>query len=469
MVAKGGHIVAGGVHHLDGVGALRGADIGCSLAVVAGVGQNDLGAEGLKRVAQRGHLGIAHDIAVYVIGVQDDDQPLEGGGQAAERQQEGADLLGVQADLQQIIQRLGLQVGLRQILHAEHGLQRGDNAVLGDVGGLLGAGLDAVVVVVGHEVVGDDLAIARAHEALEHGAGDAAAVLTLGAVHVVGGLRLAGGDVAVAVCKTGLEGVRRERDGHVQKDGVLRGVVAAFPAGIGLRGGLGVGEVDEGLDARSLGGGVGIGVAVLNGVVDGGAAAVENALAHAGGLDRADIGELSVRQVLIHVGIAVAGALGQLAGIPLGKIRALILHGDGHLDGIGHTVCRDILIGDGGVGVRLGQTGVHGELAVVDGHDDAGRALRRAYEHLAGVHVVIVRADGHLVAVAVDVNGDYVAIRKPGLHKLLRGDVQLNISVFPGGFAENRFIGGRSRFVSGFSPSCGHHQRQRHGQSQQSR
>lgn len=96
--------------------------------------------------------------------------PSREAGQAAERQQEGADLLGVQADLQQIIQRLGLQVGLRQILHAEHGLQRGDNAVLGDVGGLLGAGLDAVVVVVGHEVVGDDLAIARAHEALEHGA-----------------------------------------------------------------------------------------------------------------------------------------------------------------------------------------------------------------------------------------------------------------------------------------------------------
>ena len=218
-----------------------------------------------------------------------------------------------------------------------------------------------------------------------------------------------------------------------------------------------------------LGGGVGIGVAALNGVVDGGAAAVENALAHAGGLDHADIGELSVRQVLIHVGIAVAGALGQLAGIPLVIVGALILHGDRHLDGVGHAVRRDILIGDGGVGVRLGQTGVHRELAVVDGHDDAGRALRRAYELLVGVHVVIVRADGHLVAVAVDVNGDYVAIRKPGLHKLLRGDVQLNISVFPGGFAENRFIGGRSRFVSGFSPSCGHHQRQRHGQSQQSR
>ena len=72
MVADGGYIVAGGVHHGHGVGALVDADIDGALAVVAGIHQDDVGAPGLELGLQRSHLGVFGDVAVHVVGVQDD-------------------------------------------------------------------------------------------------------------------------------------------------------------------------------------------------------------------------------------------------------------------------------------------------------------------------------------------------------------------------------------------------------------
>ena len=72
MVADGGYIVAGGIHHGYGVGALVDADIDGALAVVAGIDQDDIGTPSLKLGLQRGHLGVPGDFAVHIIGVQDD-------------------------------------------------------------------------------------------------------------------------------------------------------------------------------------------------------------------------------------------------------------------------------------------------------------------------------------------------------------------------------------------------------------
>ena len=72
MVADGGHIVAGGVHHRHRVRALMDADVDGALTVVAGVGQNDLGALGLIVGLQGCHGRIQVDRTVHVVRVQDD-------------------------------------------------------------------------------------------------------------------------------------------------------------------------------------------------------------------------------------------------------------------------------------------------------------------------------------------------------------------------------------------------------------
>ena len=72
MVADGGHIVAGGVHHRHRVRALMDADVDGALTVVAGVGQDDLGALRLIVCLQGCHGRIQVDRAVHVVRVQDD-------------------------------------------------------------------------------------------------------------------------------------------------------------------------------------------------------------------------------------------------------------------------------------------------------------------------------------------------------------------------------------------------------------
>ena len=72
MVADGGHIVAGGVHHGHRVRALMDADVDGALTVVAGVGQDDLGALGLIVCLQGCHGRIQVDRTVHVVRVQDD-------------------------------------------------------------------------------------------------------------------------------------------------------------------------------------------------------------------------------------------------------------------------------------------------------------------------------------------------------------------------------------------------------------
>ena len=72
MIADGGHVVAGGVHHGHRVGALVDADIDGALTVVAGIGQNDLSA--LRRIVglQGCHGRVQIDRTVHVVRVQDD-------------------------------------------------------------------------------------------------------------------------------------------------------------------------------------------------------------------------------------------------------------------------------------------------------------------------------------------------------------------------------------------------------------
>ena len=72
MVADGGHIVAGGIHHRHRVRALVDADVDGALTVVAGVGQDDLGALRLIVCLQGCHGRIQVDRTVHVVRVQDD-------------------------------------------------------------------------------------------------------------------------------------------------------------------------------------------------------------------------------------------------------------------------------------------------------------------------------------------------------------------------------------------------------------
>ena len=78
MVADGDDIVAGSVHHCDGIGALGDTDIGRALAVVAGVNEDDLGTPGLIVSLERGNAGIAGDRAVDIVRMQDNGLPCVG-------------------------------------------------------------------------------------------------------------------------------------------------------------------------------------------------------------------------------------------------------------------------------------------------------------------------------------------------------------------------------------------------------
>ena len=72
MVAQCHNGVAGGVHHLDSSGTLAGTDINGALAEVTGVGQDHFSAQGFEVITQAGDIGITIDLAVYVVGMQDD-------------------------------------------------------------------------------------------------------------------------------------------------------------------------------------------------------------------------------------------------------------------------------------------------------------------------------------------------------------------------------------------------------------
>ena len=72
MVAEGCDVVTGSVHELDRGLALRIADIGLALDVVAGVHKNDVSALGLIILFQGCDLCVQAHGAVHVVGVQDD-------------------------------------------------------------------------------------------------------------------------------------------------------------------------------------------------------------------------------------------------------------------------------------------------------------------------------------------------------------------------------------------------------------
>ena len=91
VVAGGGRVVAGHVHQLNGNSALGGAHRGLALAEVAGVHHQNIRAGLLVQGLQRGHLGVALDGAVDVVGVENDDRAvslrryLKRGGRSAVR------------------------------------------------------------------------------------------------------------------------------------------------------------------------------------------------------------------------------------------------------------------------------------------------------------------------------------------------------------------------------------------------
>ena len=89
MVAQGDHVVARGVHHLDGGGALGHADVGGALAEIAGVHQQHVAGAGIQELLlQRGHVGIAVDRAVHVVGMQYDRLAGVFGGNGLDRRQQ---------------------------------------------------------------------------------------------------------------------------------------------------------------------------------------------------------------------------------------------------------------------------------------------------------------------------------------------------------------------------------------------
>ena len=77
MVAERDKVIARRVHDFDRGSALRGGDIGGALREVAGVHQDDGRAALLVVALQGSDVGKAHDRAVGVVGVQNDDLALE--------------------------------------------------------------------------------------------------------------------------------------------------------------------------------------------------------------------------------------------------------------------------------------------------------------------------------------------------------------------------------------------------------
>ena len=90
MVAERGDVVACRIHKIDSRRALRVADIGRTLNVVARIGENDVGALRLIVLLQRRDLGIQADLAMDIVRMQDDGFAAECtvGGQRAGHQAE---------------------------------------------------------------------------------------------------------------------------------------------------------------------------------------------------------------------------------------------------------------------------------------------------------------------------------------------------------------------------------------------
>ena len=108
MVSDGGGVIARQVHQLHGGLALADADGGVALDVVARVQQQGVGARVLEGLLQRGHLGVAADGSVDIVGMENDDLALQGlalllrgaGGDAQrehhrQNQQQGQEFLGL--------------------------------------------------------------------------------------------------------------------------------------------------------------------------------------------------------------------------------------------------------------------------------------------------------------------------------------------------------------------------------------
>ena len=72
VVPENRHVVLRGVHHLDGAYAFAGADIRIPLAEIARVGQDHVGAQALEDGAQAGDTGVSVELAVNVVGVEND-------------------------------------------------------------------------------------------------------------------------------------------------------------------------------------------------------------------------------------------------------------------------------------------------------------------------------------------------------------------------------------------------------------
>ena len=71
MIAQGDHVVTRGVHHFDGAFTLACADIDGALGEVAYVRQDHRGPETLETVTETGNIGIAVQLPVNVVGMQE--------------------------------------------------------------------------------------------------------------------------------------------------------------------------------------------------------------------------------------------------------------------------------------------------------------------------------------------------------------------------------------------------------------
>ena len=375
-----------GVAHIDDVQVVA---VECTLLLDVG---GNTGKTTLVGTALRGVNGVVRreDLTVQVGG----DKELEFGdnGVAAEVFSQLQDLCVGQTDLLEVLGGFLLEVGGLKVVNAERVLEALYDVGFEDGNILFAAELHAVVVLIGGHVVGVDLGILRAHEALEQSGDIARAILALGAVDKVRTLVL--DHVAQTVCQTVLEGLLGEVNAEVQEHDILLGVIAF---GIALVGGSlrrVVGEVDEGLDAGGFRCLVRVGVTTQLGVNRAGGA-IQNVLAHAGGGDDAEVCKLLVGQVGIV--LAVIGAVEVMEQV-LRHVAARFLHLELDLDGEGHAFHCGPVPGLVRVGVLFGNAVGGGKVAHVDRHGDiaGGLAVSVLFDDdrgIAGVNIVVGRND----------------------------------------------------------------------------
>ena len=125
VVSQRSGVIAREVHQLNGCGALRGADAGIALNIVSGVQQQNIGAAVLIILLQCGHLGIARNGAVDIIGVQNHGRAGQvrgrsgnGGSRSVCRRRDGNNVGSAGGDSQRAYHRRCQQQG-KELFHAE--------------------------------------------------------------------------------------------------------------------------------------------------------------------------------------------------------------------------------------------------------------------------------------------------------------------------------------------------------------